>query len=255
MLTALRQSDSASVLARDSEKTDAPFVCPRCHKELVLRKGRIKVHHFAHKPPVICSFGQGETEQHRRAKISIYDALLSKPNITDLELEKDFGTSVADIYARISGAQVAVEIQRSALTVNDIISRTQNYHRLGIAVLWVGLPNPKLITKQYSPRAWEKWCHAAYYGRVYYWDSSEVLRVVHFDPYLISVPSSSWYKDGEEHSAGGYDRTSRRWRTPNPGRPCLLSHSFRSKRRVAWSGGSVHVPNCLLYIDTQPKWW
>lgn len=255
MLTALRQSDSAKVLARNSEKPEAPFLCPRCRRELVLRKGRIKVHHFAHKPPVTCALGKGETEQHLRAKLGLYDALRSEPNVTDLELEKDFETSVADIYARISGVPVAVEIQRSALSVNDIVARTRNYHRLGIAVLWAGLPNPDLATSKYSPRAWEKWCHAAYFGRVYFWESGQVFKVVHFGPYQIHVASRSWFEGGEERSAGGHDRTSRRWRTPRPGVPCLLSRSFRMNRRTPWSGGTVTVPECTLYGDMQPKWW
>jgi competence protein CoiA len=166
MLTALRQSDQTKVLARDSEKFESPFLCPRCNRVLVIRKGRIKAHHFSHKPPVTCSLGIGETEQHLQAKLAIYDALAQETNVSDLELEKDFGISVADVFALISGVKVAIETQRSALTVNDITTRTSNYHLLGIAVLWIGLQKPDIHSAQYSPRAWEKWVHAAYFGRV-----------------------------------------------------------------------------------------
>jgi len=156
MLTARRQLDSAKVLARDCTNQEAPFVCPRCDRELILRKGRIKVHHFAHKPPVTCSFGAGETEQHHRAKLEILDALRTEAHVTELEVERDFGISVADVFAKISGVSVAIEIQRSALTVNDITSRTENYHRLGIAVLWLGLPASLPVAQKYSPKAWGK---------------------------------------------------------------------------------------------------
>jgi competence protein CoiA len=255
VLTAVRRSDGFKVLARASEKIEAPFACPRCRRELVLRKGRIKVHHFAHKPPVTCALGVGETDQHLRAKLAVFDALRQESNVTELELEKDFGTSVADVFARISGTLVAVEIQRSAVSVNDIVARTKNYHRLGVTVLWVGLPNADLSSQQYSPRAWEKWAHAAYFGRVYYWESGQAFRVVHFDPYLIHVPESTWYEDGSEQSAGGFDRTSRRWRTPRVGVPVLLSRGFQRIVRSSWSGGAVDVPECTLYIDRQAKWW
>lgn len=256
MLTATRQSDNTKVLARQTEKVDAPFSCPRCVGEVILRKGQIKVHHFAHKPPVTCSLGQGETEQHLRAKLAIYDALLPKENVTDLEIEEDFGTSVADIFARIDGKPVAVEIQRSALSVNDIVARTRNYHRLGIAVLWVGVLSSNLSTEQYSPRAWEKWCHAAYFGRVYYWESGESFLAVHFDPFDLYVNESSWHdSSGYEQSAGGYYRTSKRWRTPLYGKPVQLSMFFERQNRAAWSGGTVVVPPCTLYVDMQPKWW
>lgn len=256
MLTALRQIDQVKVLARNSEKLHTPFTCPTCAREVVLHKGNIRAHHFKHKPPVTCARGRGETEQHLSAKLQIYDALAVELNITNLELEKDFGTSVADVYAEISGKPVAIEIQRSILSVTDICARTSNYHRLGIAVLWIGLPNADLSSKQYSPSAWERWCHAAYFGRVYYWENGQVLRAVHFGAHRKYVESTSWYEsDGNERSAGGYERTSKRYKTPHAGVPVLLSKSFRSVHKESWAGGTVVVPECSLYVDIQPKWW
>ncbi len=256
MLTAIRQSDNVKVFARTSEKVDAPFYCPGCRLELVLRKGSIKLHHFAHKPPVTCSFGAGESMEHLRAKLEIFDALCKESNVSDLELEKDFGTSIADVYACISGTPVAIEVQRSTLSVNDIITRTRNYHLLGISVIWIGLPPKSLSSEKYSPRAWEKWLHAAYYGRMYYWCRNQTVRPVHFGNYSIRVEESSWHnEDGDERSAGGYDRNSIRWRTPILGVPSLISQDFKKIKRTAWSGGTVHVPECSLYIDKQDKWW
>ena len=187
MLTALHNESNCKVLARESERDMSPFSCPRCKCEVVVHKGSIRIHHFAHKPPITCSLGAGETEQHLAAKLGVYYALLKDKNVTDLEVEKDFGVSVADVYARISDTPVAIEIQRSALSVNETIARTRNYHRLGIAVLWIGLVRPTLAGKKYSPAAWEKWCHAAYFGRVYFWEAGQILRAVHFLPYEIYV--------------------------------------------------------------------
>lgn len=256
MLTALRQSDQLKVLACNSEKLHAPFACPTCKKEVVLHKGNIRVHHFKHKPPIKCARGQGETEQHLKAKLEIYEALAIEPNVTNLELEKDFGDSIADVYAEISGNPVAIEIQRSKLSVANISARTSNYHKLGIAVLWVGLPSPDLSSNQYSPSAWESWCHAAYFGRVYYWESGQVLRVVHFGEHRKYVEATSWYEaGGYQRSAGGYERISKRYKTPLPGVPVLLSRSFRSVPKASWSGGTVIIPECLLYIDIQKPWW
>ena len=255
MLTALRQSDVVKVIARKCERDEAPFQCPSCQREVTLRKGSIKVHHFAHKPPVTCSRGKGESEQHLQVKLSIFDALSREGNVTELEVERDFGISVADVFACISGTPVAIEIQRSTLSANEINARTRNYHRLGIAVLWIALPSPDLATSKYSPSAWEKWCHATYFGRVYYWEQGQVLRVIHFDPYVIEVPHSSWYADGSEQSAGGYDKRSKRWRKPNFGTSALISASFQRSSRQAWAGGTVVVPECSIYVDRQVKWW
>ena len=48
MLTAENEKGQ-KVIAVETEKTDGPFHCPECQKETVLHKGKIKVHHFAHK--------------------------------------------------------------------------------------------------------------------------------------------------------------------------------------------------------------
>lgn len=255
MLTATRQSDNAKVSAWETEKTEAPFFCPQCQSELTLHKGRIKIHHFAHKPQVSCPRGAGETQEHLRAKMEIFNALRNEPNVSDLELEKDFGISVADVYARISGTPVAVEIQRSRLTVKKITSRTQNYNQLGIAVLWAGLPTYDQHTEKYSPRAWEKWCHAAYYGRVYYWLGGQAFQPVHFSTYSIYVNERTWYEDGVEKYAGGYSRVSKRWSTLQFGHPAFLSSNFHKNQRPAWSKETTDVPECSIYIDKQDRWW
>jgi competence protein CoiA len=255
MLTAIRRSDHAKVIAAYAQRADAPFFCQSCEREVTLRKGDIKTHHFAHKPPVTCARGRGESEQHLRAKLAIYDGLRREAHVTELEVEKDLGSSIADVYARIAGVPVAIEIQRSNLSVRDINARTLNYHRKGIEVLWVGLPTPELETDKYSPNAWEKWCHAAYYGRVYFWEQSQVLVPIHFDSYMIEVPYTFWHEQGEAHSAGGYDRHSKRWRTPHRGIPVLISNSFQPKHRPAYSSDTIVVPDCRLYIDRQPSWW
>lgn len=75
MLTAIR-SDSQKTLAQDANKIDAPFTCPECNKNVILRKGLIKTPHFAHKPPVTCQYGQGESEEHRKCKQAIFNCLV-----------------------------------------------------------------------------------------------------------------------------------------------------------------------------------
>lgn len=255
MLTAIRESDFAKVVAKWSERSEGPFLCPGCRREVSLRKGNIKAHHFAHKPPIVCKRGVGESEQHLQIKLEIFEALQAESNVTDLELERDFGISVADVYAKISGIPVAIEIQRSTLSANEINSRTRNYHQLGVFVLWIALPSVALKSEKYSPSAWEKWCHATYFGRVYYWEHGQNLTPVHFDQYSISVPYSSWYENGSEQSAGGYDKRSKRWRTPRLGKPIRISVDFRPSARPAWSGGTVVVPDCSVYVDRLLKWW
>ncbi|BAK76492.1 competence protein CoiA-like family protein [Pseudogulbenkiania sp. NH8B] len=256
MLTAIRQSDESKVIASVAQKIEAPFFCPTCKKQVVLNKGNIKTHHFKHKPPITCHRGKGETEAHMRCKLDVFHALANSANITGLELEKDFGVSVADVFACINSIPVAIEIQRSNLSVSDITTRTENYHRLGVAVIWIGLRNENLSSNMYSPKAWEKWCHATYFGRVYYWVEGLILQPIHFGDYKLYVEQRTWYEPGgSENTSGGYYKTSKRYKTPSPGVLVNLATDFRWEVKKAFSSKTIRIPQCTIYVDNQKAWW
>ena len=255
MLAANQKSDHTKVLARDASRADAPFACPGCQEDVVLKKGTLRVHHFAHQPSSHCALAVGETPEHHRAKLAIYDSLRGAGNVIDCDVEKPLCGSIADVYARISGTPVAIEIQRSNLSEAEVRRRTLNYHSQGIAVVWVALARSQSSPDRYGPRPWERWWHAAAFGRVYVWHAGDVLRPVHFAPYILDVPYSEWREDGEERSAGGYDKVSRRWSEPVYGPPAALSHDFKVSRRKASSMGRFEIPECTLFLDRHPTWW
>ena len=256
MLCGIRNTDNTKVFANASEKSEGPFSCPGCKGELVLRKGKIKIHHFAHKPPYNCNRGEGETEAHRKCKESIYRSLSNRGNVSYLDVEADFGSVVADVYAVINNVPVAIEVQRSKLSVNEITRRTSEYNRLGINVLWLALFNEKLNNDKYSPSAWEKWCHAVYFGRVYYWLADLTVVPVHFSDYQLYVEESNWYESGGyERTEGGYYRTSKRYKTPNAGHNVDIATHFGPRQKNSWSRGSVYIPDCRIYMDNQRAWW
>lgn len=256
MITSIRYSDGQKVVARDSQKQDGPFFCPKCQREAILRKGRVKVHHFAHKPPVVCQYGQGESEFHRVCKQSIFDCLVQETDVAACELEKDLGKVVPDIYFESGKVKVAIEVQISSLTMSKIIERTEEYNRLGIYVLWLPISDDALQTEMYAPKQWEKWLHAAYFGRVYYWLHGLTVAGIHFDEYQLWVEESSWYtSDGDEMSAGGYFKRSKRYRTPNHGLTLNILQDFQATSRRTWAGGDIFVPNCRILTDKHTAWW
>ncbi|WP_267369924.1 MULTISPECIES: competence protein CoiA family protein [unclassified Pantoea] len=256
MLCGKRVSDSEKVFAITSVREHAPFACITCGVELVLKKGQIKIHHFAHKPPHKCRRSEGESIEHMRCKLEIYNALLKCENVSDVQLEHDLGTAIADVYAVIDGSPVAIEIQRSKLTVNEIVRRTEEYTRLKVNVLWIALYSSRLTEDKFSPNAWEKWCHAAYYGRVYYWSEGLKLTPYHFGEYKLYVESSSYYdQSGQEVSHGGYEKFSKRYRTPIAGPVVNLARSFDRNFRKSWSKATIVIPDCRLYLDNKKKWW
>jgi len=138
----------------------------------------------------------------------------------------------------------------SALSQETIIRRTQEYARKGVYVLWLAQWTPYLDGSRYSPRLWEKWIHATYFGRVYYWIKGLKVACYHFDPYLRHVPETSWYsEDGEELTAGGYTPKSKRYRSPTPGKVLNLARDFAPQDREWWKSGDLIVPCAKLFID------
>ena len=204
MLTATRVSDNIKVLARDAARCEAPFKCAGCSEILILRKGSCRIHHFAHKPPVSCAYGMGETAAHYEAKLGIYEALRQNPNVKNADLEKQLNGQIADVYAEINGIPVAIEIQRSQITVEAISSRTAAYHAQRIAVIWLIPTMPAVTDGIVAPSSMEKWLHAAYFGRVYYWRGGSQIQPIHFNTHARYIEANDY--------GGGHWKNYRRYK-------------------------------------------
>lgn len=256
MLTAIRLQDKAKVIARAVKKTDAPFCCPSCSRGVILNKGMVRVHHFKHESNVSCPRGTGESEAHFQCKTAIFDALAASPTVSDVELEKSIGNNIADVFAIIRGAKVAIEVQKSVLSPQSIAARTASYEREGIFVLWIGLPKGAPIGNKYAPKAWEKWCHAAYMGRVYFWESGAQLRSYHFDSYAEHREEKTIFqRGGIERTVGGYDQYFKSARTPVPGPVLDIGTDFRPITLDPYHSKTLSIPRRRLFIDRHKPWW
>jgi competence protein CoiA len=244
MLTAIRQVDGQKVGAWEVDRTERPFLCPCCSEIVTLRRGGIIAPHFAHKPPVTCEYGTGESEEHRQCKISIYEALAADPLVKKCEMERDLGAVRPDVSAYINGVPVAIEVQASNLTLEKIGRRTGEYARRGIYVLWLPIYKESLKAELYSPRPWERWLHEAYFGRIYYWVESLRIQPVHFRDYLTRVR-------GRTHD---YEKLSKK-KVPIDGVPAVLTKDFMPVERAAWARDFIDIPQAKLFIDKQPGWY
>lgn len=250
MLSAIRKTDGQIVTAYFSTKSHGPFACTQCSDPVILKTGRGRVSHFAHINPLACNYALNESDTHRRCKMEIYEALLRQPNVDNVRLEKPLDNVRPDVSAVVNGVPVAIEVQISSLTLETIQRRTLEYARDGIYVLWLLQWTPKLDASRYTPKLWEKWIHAAYFGRVYYWLKNLEVVSYHFDPNHRTIPKSAWYgEDGREISAGGYSLRSKRYRTPVRGRTFNLATDFGPRNRDWWEGNGIVVPAAKLYID------
>ena len=244
MLTAIRQQDGLKVGAWEAERHDRPFLCPCCSEVVTLRRGGIVAPHFAHQPPVVCEYGTGESEEHRRCKIAIYDALAAHPRVRKCEMERDLGAVRPDVSAYINNVPVAIEVQASHLTLQKIRLRTERYARLGIYVLWLPIYKESLKRELYSPRPWERWLHEAYFGRVFYWIEGLRIQPIHFRDYFTQVR-------GRTHD---YEKLSTR-KVPIDGEAVMLTEDFMPVERAAWARAFINIPPSKLFMDEQPNWY
>jgi competence protein CoiA len=250
MLSAKRTSDGQTVHAYFESKTNAPYVCLVCDDEVVLKTGKLRINYFAHINPLTCHFGKSESETHRRCKMEIYEALLQMPNVQNVALERPLDTVRPDVSAYINGFPVAIEVQISSLSIETIMRRTIDYHRKGIYVLWLLQWTPALDAARYAPKPWEKWIHAAYFGRVYYWTGGLNVVSYQFEPSFKTIPQKSWYaKDGRKITGGGYSVRSKRFKAAIRGKTLNLATDFGPKERSWWGTGDVKVPDAKLFME------
>ena len=247
MLVALHMASLQRISALDARRKDGPFYCPVCKAEVILHKGMVRVHHFAHKPESNCQHGAGETELHRRAKFGIQQTLTTTPGLQcNLEVPLDGVRADVLVASSATNRRYAIEIQISQLSMPEIIERTRRYARLGVYVLWLFEWKPELLTERYSPSLKERWAHALYFGRVYYWRASDEVTPVKFSKHLLYRPESTWFEDGERMEGGGYSYTSKRFRTPIVCKSLFISRDFYGVDRQAWSGGDITIPACRI---------
>ncbi len=198
------------VIARDVTKADGPFTCPDCQGEVILKKGEEKVHHFAHVPPFACSFGAGESEEHRAAKLEVYDALLPAPEVGWLMIERVVKRPSykvrLDVSCRVRNRHLlTIELQFSEKQPNELGERTELYTASEIYVLWL-LPFPENLSEGeiYDTKDMERYMHALYYGIIDYWRGADIVQPVHFRTYSLGSVYRKWYDDDKEQWNEGF---------------------------------------------------
>ena len=250
MLSARRKSDGQTVTAYFANSSHAPFACLQCGDPVILKSGRNRVNHFAHANPIACQFAEGESDLHRKCKMEIFEALRHAPGVRDVALERPLGENRPDVSAYINGVPVAIEVQISSLSLDTILRRTIDYFRKGIAVLWLLQWTPALDAPRYTPKLWEKWIHAAYFGRVYYWTGGLTVARYHFDPHFQIVPRKTWFDaKGKKLTGGGFSRPSKRHRTAVRGDSFNLARDFAPRLRYWWEGNGLKVPDAKLFME------
>lgn len=124
---------------------------------------------------------QNESKDHFILKNYTKDILSSyKGNVKGVRLEKRVGHRITDLFCTLknSNENIAVEIQKSPISVNQLKTRTEDYNDNNVSVLWLlyaegdvtGEPKCPKRRENVKISTAERYLHMLYGGRVYYID-------------------------------------------------------------------------------------
>lgn len=266
MIVALEQGQRIEASAA---QRGPKFTCPNCKAPVILKKGRVLTHHFAHKPPTACTWAVGETAAHMKAKNALCEAFRQSGRQAEVEVEilSTSGDRRADVVVWSSDGKtrVAFEIQHQPLSFEGIEQRTRGYIAASVPVLWMGLLSAKaidgagrkggnLVIERYPPRQWEKWAHAFSFKNIWFMDEQGCLWRGVLTGHKIEVPHSSWHDSyGSERSGGGFTRNSKRWRTLTLSGPFQIADLvIKLKDRDPWENKEFKLPKSKV-VTLTPK--
>jgi competence protein CoiA len=231
------------------------FLCPECQNEVILKQGKIKQAHFAHKPDTDCPYRTNETELHLRIKREIYEALKDYPNCHRCELERRLNGVRPDISLYIGTHPVAIEIQRSDITIDMIIQRTTRYTQLGIYLIWI-LPELRFNKEGIcQAKNWHRFLHRLQVFRLYIWKEGAIIKPIHLEPARVWREQ---YEDWESgYIYGGYfkELKTRFYGTYPDVSEVHIAKNFMQIERSPFSLENQYLPVSKLWSDTLGRWW
>lgn len=118
-------------------RTLAPFFCPACEEEVILKIGQTRRAHFSHQRSKRCSYEiEPETDYHRQGKEDLYLWLTRQKKETVLEHYLPKIKQRPDLFIRAPHRQ-AIEFQCSTIPTDKLKQRILGYKKLAIPSLWI----------------------------------------------------------------------------------------------------------------------
>jgi hypothetical protein len=136
--------DGRRVVGRYAERGES-YCCPACRQNVILKRGRRVVPHYAHAPASDCA-NRGESLIHLALKDQLWQALRATEWGRTCELEYPLTGNPgdidrrADLYVVTPSCRVALEVQVSPLSCDALDAKLHDYAELGCRVLYVVSP-------------------------------------------------------------------------------------------------------------------
>lgn len=163
------------------------YFCPACQHPVQVRRGKVKITHFAHLPGANCAVSEGETSEHLIGKQQLYEWLLASCEEPQLEVYLPEINQRPDLLLKKVG--VAVEFQCSPLTIQRLQERNAGYRRLGIRPIWIlGQPYHHRLSR---PKITQFTQYFRGHPTLWHWDTSR-RQLIHWqDHYQCSFSYST----------------------------------------------------------------
>src|SRR5699024_273065 len=125
-----QKTSGEKILAQECLKSEKDLLCPLCKQPVILKKGTIKIPHFAHLRREDCqSFSEGETQEHLQNKLFLQKWTqkgVLEAYLPELKQRPDL---LLDF--------LAIEVQCSSLKIERFMERTNNYLKHGYHPWWL----------------------------------------------------------------------------------------------------------------------
>jgi hypothetical protein len=134
----------------------ASWHCPLCEGGTILKKGSRKIAHFAHVARLDCPLS-GEGEEHLRIKFALVSHLRAHGWACDPEIALD-PTRIVDVLATRpdDGLRMALEIQASSISIEEIDRRIEVDRSYGIQTGWLFTAGRLGSRWQAFEKAWQE---------------------------------------------------------------------------------------------------
>jgi Competence protein CoiA-like family len=136
MLVALGPAGDRIEAARNTPTGN--YACPACGSGVIVKRGRVRVPHFAHEVRGACDLAV-ESVRHQLAKRVLADRFRMRGYLAEIEEPHPETGRRVDVAVTVGdGHRIAIEVQDSAIAVDQMKARTKADRRAGFfATVWV----------------------------------------------------------------------------------------------------------------------
>lgn len=251
------------VVASTAQKGPS-YICPGCGSSVILKKGTVVIHHFAHKTKTNCVWAKGETREHMWAKNYLAQSLqhMGWQAFVEYSLNIPLGDRRADVATYTDQNQyIAFEIQHSSIGLTEIAQRAAAYASQNIAQLWIPIIKPDVwtgairkgsncyVVEKFPASKYLRWIHgfAGGHGMWMFDPVNNAYWLGKLTDYIINVPVTNWREGGEEQSGGGFSKRAKRWKNltligPYQLNQLAISIDYRKEFRTPqyhWPAGAI----------------